>query len=199
MIRRLIGSVAVLLVLGAAPAALAFEPDKTFHQGAFVISPEFGYGQQFNLEDKRVFSDVEFVNGGVRFGWLPFAPVGPGPLHGSFEVGLEPLYQRYLEPKDAFFAGLGVTGRYHFLSLGRFVPYVEAAAFAGGTDLRVREIDSDFTFLLWAGAGASFFITDQAALYAGYRWTHLSNGATDEPNRGIEAHTGVVGVSFFFK
>lgn len=200
MMRLLTGGlVTTLLVLLAASGTLAFDPGTTFRPGAFVISPEVGYGQQFNLEDKRVFSDLELVNGGVRLGWLPFAPAGPGPLYGSFEVGVEPLYQRYLEPHDAFFAGLGVTGRYHFLSLGRFVPYLEAAAFAGGTDLRVREIDSDFTFLLWAGAGASVFITDRTALYAGYRWQHVSNGNTDQPNRGFEAHTGVVGVSFFFE
>lgn len=196
---RLAGSLVAVLALVAAPAVSAFDAGTTFQKRSFVISPEVGYGQQFNLEDSRDFADLEMVNGGVRFGWLPFAPVGPGPLHGSFEVGLEPLYQRYLEPHDAFFAGLGVTGRYHFLALGRFVPYVEAAAFAGGTDLRIREIDSDFTFLLWAGAGASIFVTDGTALYAGYRYQHVSNGNTDKPNRGFEAHTGVVGVSFFFK
>jgi opacity protein-like surface antigen len=188
-----------LALLAAAPAAHAYDAKQTFLPGSLVVSPEAGYGQQFNLEDKRVFSDVELLQFGVRFGWLPFAPAGPGPLHGSLEVGLEPLYQRYLEPDDAFFAGLGATARYHFLSLGRFVPYVEAAAFAGGTDLRVREIDSSFTFVLWAGAGASFFVTDRTAIYAGYRWTHISNGNTDEPNRGLENHTGVLGVSFFFE
>jgi len=196
---RLAGGLVALLMLLAAPATFAFDAAATFQPRSFVISPEVGYGQQVNLEDKRRFSDLEMVNGGVRFGWLPFAPVGPGPLYGSFEVGVEPLYQRYLEPHEAFFAGLGVTGRYHFLSLGRFVPYVEAAAFAGGTDLQIREIDSDFTFLLWAGAGASIFVTDWTALYAGYRYQHVSNGNTDKPNRGFEAHTGVVGVSFFFK
>lgn len=199
MMSRLIAGLAALLVLLAASGAFAFDSARTFRQGAFVVSPEVAYGNQFNLENNRDFTDLEFVSGGVRLGWLPFNPAGPGPLHGSFEVGVEPLYQRYLDPNDAFFAGLGVTGRYHFLSLGRVVPYVEAAAFAGGTDLRVREIDSDFTFLLWAGAGASFFVTDRAALYAGYRLTHVSNGNTDRPNRGFEAHTGVVGVSFFFE
>ena len=199
MIRRLTLGLAALAVLIAAPAALAFDPQQTFRQGSFVVSPEAGYGRQFNLEDKRVFSDVEFVNVGVRFGWLPFSAVGPGPLHGALEVGLEPLYQRYLGPRDAFFAGLGLTGRYHFLSLGRFVPYAEAAAFAGGTDLKIREIRSDFTFLLWVGAGASFFVTDRTALYGGYRYEHLSNGNTERPNRGFEAHTGVAGVSFFFE
>jgi lipid A 3-O-deacylase len=196
---RLPVALAVMAVLLTASVAGAFDPQQTFKQGSFVLSPEAGYGSQFNLEDKRVMSGVEFVNAGVRFGWLPFSPVGPGPLHGALELGVEPLYQRYVEPHDAFFAGLGLTGRYHFLSLGRFVPYVEAAAFAGGTDLKVKEIRSDFTFLLWVGVGASFFVTDHTALYGGYRYQHVSNGNTSDPNRGLESHTGVAGVSFFFE
>jgi lipid A 3-O-deacylase len=199
MIRRLTLGLAALAVLIAAPAALAFDPQQTFRQGSFVVSPEAGYGRQVNVEDQRVFTDVEFVNAGVRVGWLPFGPLGPGPLHGSLEVGLEPLYQRYTEPHDAFFAGLGLTGRYHFLSLGRFVPYVEAAAFAGGTDLKIQEIASDFTFLVWVGAGMAYFVTDRTALYGGYRLQHVSNGNTEVRNRGFESHTGVAGVSFFFE
>lgn len=199
MIRRLTLGLAALAVLIAAPAALAFDAQQTFRQGSFVVSPEAGYGRQFNLEDQRVYTEVEFVNAGVRVGWLPFSPLGPGPLHGSLEVGLEPLYQRYTEPHHAFFAGLGLTGRYHFLSLGRFVPYVEAAAFAGGTDLKIHEIASDFAFLLWAGAGVSYFVTDRTALYGGYRYQHVSNGNSEVRNRGFESHTGVAGVSFFFE
>jgi opacity protein-like surface antigen len=120
-------------------------------------------------------------------------------VHGSLEVGLEPLYQRYFDPVDAFFAGLGVAIRYNFLSLGRFVPYVEVAGFAGGTDLKVFEIRSTFTFLLLGGAGASIFVTDHTAVYGGYRCQHVSNGNTERTNRGLESHTGVVGVSFYFE
>ena len=199
MSRRLACILAALAMLIAISPAHAYDPDQTFVQGSIVVSPEVGYGEQFNFEDQRVFSGIEFMSIGVRFGWLPFEPVGPGPLRGSLEVGLQPLYQRYLEPRDAYFAGLGVTGRYHLLSFGRVVPYGELAAFAGGTDLRVREIDSDFTFLLWAGAGASVFVTDRTAIYAGYRWTHVSNGNTSDPNRGFESHTGVLGMSLFFE
>jgi hypothetical protein len=199
MIRRLGILLVALAGLALGPAAHAYDAKETFLKGSIVISPEAGYGNQFNLEGMRVFSNVEFFQMGVRFGWLPFAPSGPGPLFGSFEVGLEPLYQRYIEPEHAFFGGLGVTGRYHFLSLGRFVPYLEAAAFAGGTDLKVAEIDSSFTFVLWGGVGASVFVTDRTAIYAGYRWTHVSNGNTSDPNRGIDAHTGVLGMSFFFE
>jgi lipid A 3-O-deacylase len=190
---------AVLLVLLATSAALAYDPRQTFNQGSFVISPEVGYGQQVDLEGKDGFTGLEFVNAGARFGWLPFNPVGPGPLYGSFEIGLEPLYQRYFDPVDAFFAGLGATFRYHFLSLGRLVPYAELAAAAGGTDLKVKEIRSDFAFMLWGGAGVSYFLTDRTAVYGGYRYQHVSNGGIEKPNRGFESHTGVAGVSLFFE
>ena len=73
------------------------------------------------------------------------------------------------------------------------------AAGPGGTDLRVREIQSDFAFLLFGGVGAQIFLNDSMALYGGYRLVHISNGNTSRPNRGFEAHTGVGGLSFYFK
>jgi len=182
-----------------ATPTLAFDTKQTYGKGTMLLSPEVGYGNQFNLENHHVFSDVQYVNGGVRLGWLPFEPMGPGPLFGAFEVGPQVQYQQYFEPKGAFYAGVGVALRYHFLSLGRFVPYVEAAGTAGGTNLNVFEIDSTFTFVVWGGLGASFFVTDQTALYAGYRYEHISNGHTSDPNRGLEFNSGVFGVSYFFR
>jgi hypothetical protein len=188
-----------LVLLTSVPPAHAYDPNETFKQGSLVVSPEVSYGHQFNLEHKPGYTGLEFVNGGVRFGWLPFQPIGAGPVHGSFEVGLEPLYQQYIDPKRVYFAGLGLTFRYHFLSFGRLVPYAELAAFAGGTNLKITEIRSDFTFLLWGGLGASYFITDRTAIYGGYRYEHISNGNTSKPNRGLESNAGVLGVSFFFE
>jgi lipid A 3-O-deacylase len=199
VIRRLATGLAVLIVLAVASAALAFDAEQTFAKGSFLISPEAAYGHQFNFEGKRQFSDVQFANAGVRFGWLPFAPAGPGPLHGSLEVGVEALYQQYFHPDTAYFAGVGVAGRYHFLSLGRFVPYAEVAIIPGATNLKVFEIRSTFAFVLWGGVGASYFIGDRTALYAGYRWEHISNGNTSDPNRGLENNSGVFGVSFFLE
>jgi len=79
------------------------------------------------------------------------------------------------------------------------VPYFELAAFAGGTNLKVTEIRSDFTFLLWGGVGASYFVSDRTAVYTGYRYEHVSNGHTSTPNRGFESNVGVLGMSFFFE
>ena len=196
---RVLVCVAVAVIVLPASAATAYDPRQTFVEGTVVVSPEFGYGHQFDLEGKSGYTGLAFVNTGVRFGLLPFGPTGSGPLFGAFEVGLEPLYQQYLSPERVYYAGLGLTLKYHFLALDRFVPYVELAAFAGGTNLKVTEIRSDFAFLLWGGAGASYFVADRTAVYAGYRYEHVSNGNTERPNRGFESNVGVAGMSFFFE
>ena len=195
---RLAGT-ALLTVAALASPAWAFDPEQTFKKGAYVLSAEGGYGAQFNLESTRHQSDLEFFNLGARLSILPFGTSGGGPLYGAVEAGLEPFYQRYTEPKPAFWAGLAAVFRYHFLALGRVVPYAELAGAAGGTDLRVREIASDFSFLVWAGVGASVFLTDSTAVYAGYRLEHDSNGNSSRPNRGWEAHVSVIGMSYYFR
>ena len=138
--------------------------------------------------------------GGRRASILPFRPLLKGtPIYGSFETGLEPIYQRYDSPVTGYWAGLTAVARYHFLSLGIFVPYLELGVGPGSTDLKVPEINSDFAFLLFGGAGVQVFLNDSMALYGGYRLVHISNGNTSRPNRGFEAHTGVGGLSFYFK
>jgi hypothetical protein len=191
-------AVVALAVLGTGHRGEAFDADAAFLRGGHVLSIEGGYGEQFDLGNAQI-TGLDAFNVGIRLGFLPWGVIGSGPLKGAFEIGLEPFYQRFFEPEDAFFAGLGAVGRFHFLPLGRLVPYVELGAAPGATDLRVREQRTDFVFLLFGGVGASYFITDRLALYAGYRLQHVSNAGTDTPNQGINSHTGVVGLSVFFR
>ena len=188
-----------LAVVAVGTPAAAFDGGKTFHAGAYLVSVEGGGGAQFNHEEKFDATGLEMWNAGVRISAIPWGPVGPSVLRGAFEVGLEPFYQRYTVPGDAYFAGLAAVGRYHFLALGRVVPYIELFLAAGGTNLNIREIDSNFTFLVQGGAGLSVFLTDRVALYGGYRLQHVSNANTSLPNRGFESHMGVGGISYYFK
>src|SRR5713226_6256670 len=191
--------VLIALALAVTAPAQAFEPNVTFEKGTWIWSFEGGAGKQNNLEDHSVQTGFELWYAGARVSYLPWDTFGSGFFYGAFEPGLEAIYQRYTKPADKYYAGLALSGRYHFLSLGRFVPYIELLAAAGGTNLRSIEIDSDFAFWLAGGLGASFFVTDSVALYAGYRMVHVSNGHTKDPNRGFEADSGVAGVSFYFK
>jgi len=189
----------VLILATLAPPAASFDSATVFAKGTYVISAEGVYGQQVNLESVAHQSDIDFWGLGLRASILPLGPTGPGVVRGSLEVGLEPYYQHYVDPQSAFWAGLSLVLRYHLLSLGRFVPYAEVAGGAGATDLKVKEIASDFSFVVWGGVGASLFVTDHTAIYAGYRLEHNSNGNIEQPNRGFESHIGVLGVSYYFR
>ena len=79
------------------------------------------------------------------------------------------------------------------------MPDVELAGTAGGTDLRVEEQRSSFAFLLFGGAGLSYFVRNRTAIYAGYRFQHVSNAYISSPNVGINSNSGVLGVSYFFE
>jgi lipid A 3-O-deacylase len=188
----------VVALLGTVHPADAFDVDAAFPKGGYVLSLEAGYGEQFNPWNETI-TGLHAFNTGVRFGLLPWGATGSGPFKGALELGLEPFYQRFVDPETAFFAGLGAVARYHLLPLGRFVPYVELGAAPGYTDLRVKEQQTNFVFLLFGGLGASYFVSDRTALYAGYRLQHISNAGTSSPNQGINSHTGVVGVSIFFR
>lgn len=184
------------LVVGLVAPVAAFEVD--LPSGTLVVSVEGGGGAQSNIDSDTDKTGLTLWYGAARLGLLPFGTIGEGPIRGAFEIGIGPVYQQYTEPVQAYYAGLAAVLRYHFVALGRLVPYVEAAGAVGGTNLNIREIDSNFAFWLAAGAGASFFVTGRTAVYAGYRLVHVSNGNIDKPNTGFEAHTGMAGVSFYF-
>jgi opacity protein-like surface antigen len=199
MIRAALCLTLLLTLTGALPA-YAFDPDLAFQKGTWIASFEGGGGKQNDLENHGRQSNIELFYTGARISYMPWDTFARGSFfHGTFEPGLEAIYQHYTKPNGTYYAGLALSGRYHFLSLGRLVPYIELLAAAGGTNLKVMEIDSTFAFWLAGGLGASYFVTDNVALYAGYRMIHVSNGHTKDPNRGFEADTGVAGVSFYFK
>jgi hypothetical protein len=195
----LLGATTLFVSIALPAPATAFDAHTTFARGTYVLSGEGSYGEQLDREGFGELSDVKVWNVGLRASLLPFGATGPGILHGAVEVGLEPLYQRYIDPQPAFWAGLMLVARYHFLALGRFVPYVEVAGGPGGTDLNVSEIRSDFSFVVWGGAGASLFLTDRTAVYVGYRYEHNSNAGTASPNRGLDFHMVVTGVSYYVR
>jgi len=175
----------------------ALDPAVEFRKGTKIITPQFGGGEANNLENHRARAHVSFVNVTTRLSLLPWDPLGGGVWKGAVEGGLEPWFQVYLTP-SAVMEGVKGVARYHFLSASPIFPYVELSAGVVASSLNIREIRSDFAFVLEAGAGLSYFVAEHVALTVGYRFQHVSNGGIESPNRGVNSDTGVAGVSFFF-
>ncbi len=190
-------TVACVLVVPAAPV-LGYDPADEFRRGTILYTPQVGGGINNNLEGHRRITVIPQLSTAVRVSVLPLDPLGQRFWRGSLETGLEPFLQIY--PKqEATAEGLKLAFRYHFLAASPVFLYVEVLGGPAGTSLKVREVRSDFTVVLEAGAGLSYFLVEGVALTAGYRFQHISNGNTERPNRGFNSDTGLVGVSFFFR
>jgi hypothetical protein len=181
---------------GPAPAG-ASDSGEEFKRGTVVITPQIGGGSANNIENHRRNSGVSFVSVATRVGLIPWDPLSWRFLKGAVEAGLEPWVQVYVT-HSAVAEGLKAVGRYHFLSTAPIFPYVEFSTGAMGTSLNIREIRSDFAFVVESGVGLSYFVGEGIALTAGYRFQHISNGGLETPNRGFNSDTGVAGISFFF-
>jgi lipid A 3-O-deacylase len=127
-------------------------------------------------------------------------PVGDSWYHGQVSVGAEMVYIQFREPFLTHGFGFTPKIKYTFVALNRIRPYAE---FAGGpfwTDLagKIPEESSRFNFVLTAGFGVSYFLTERAALNVGYRFHHISNAGTRYPNIGLNASLPFAGFSFYF-
>lgn len=127
-------------------------------------------------------------------------PVGDSWYRGQVSLGAEVVYAQFREPFLTHGMGFTPKIKYTVVAHDRIRPYVE---FAGGpfwTDLagKIPEESSRFNFILTAGFGCSYFITQQMSLNVGYRFHHISNAGTRYPNLGLNSSLPFGGFSFYF-
>ena len=127
-------------------------------------------------------------------------PIDDSWYRGQISLGGEMVYIEFHEPMLSHGVGFTPKIKYSFVALDRIRPYAE---FAGGpfwTDLagNIPEQHSQFNFILTAGLGVSYFLTDRTALNAGYRFQHISNAHTSSPNVGLNESLPFAGCSVYF-
>jgi lipid A 3-O-deacylase len=127
-------------------------------------------------------------------------PIGDSWYRGQISLGGEMVYIQFQEPVVSHGVGFTPKIKYSFVAADRIRPYAE---FAGGpfwTDLagNIPEQHSQFNFILTAGLGVSYFLTDRAAINVGYRFQHISNAHTNSPNVGLNSSLPFAGFSFYF-
>lgn len=198
------GTLLFAMVGGALPALAAQPDDATparFGDRELSVSLTSGYGIGLQLRDSAAdedVTDVRYVPLSLEWSIGLFEPLGGDSwLRGSLDGTVEVSLVFNTEP------GFGVGGavvpgfRYHFLALGRLVPYIEAGAGFGGIDWNLESQADGYIFFLHAGVGARVLLGESWALVGGWRYQHLSNAYTHRPNRGIDASVWNVGFTRF--
>ncbi len=134
-----------------------------------------------------------------RIGQVLTDELGSGLVAGNVELLIEPIAAHYSQPFSASALGGSLVIKYNFLSFGRWMPFWGGGAGVLWTDLapRIPEQSTKFNFILQAGPGVSYFVSENWAITAGFRFHHISNAGLGERNVGLNAWLFTLGFSFF--
>ena len=117
---------------------------------------------------------------------------------GYTEFVLEPFASYVSSPNKNAEFGLVLLSKFAYPLTPRIHPYI----FAGGGIMYItqhlHEQATQYNFTPQMGGGVSFFIKDDIAINADWRWRHFSNAHLKNPNDGVNAKMIFVGVSKFF-
>lgn len=117
----------------------------------------------------------------------------------DLELLIEPFANFIARPSANAEIGCSFPLRYSVKLASWIAPYVEFGLGFIYTTQHVHEQGSQFNFTTQLGIGTKFFLSDHYALSAGYRFRHMSNAGLDSPNRGVDFHFGVIGLTYIFK
>lgn len=190
-----------------------------FAKGTTLWGANAGFGFTFDLPSTHPGApdrtNMDFLFFFPHFKYNLTGPIGDsfyrGALYWVVEAGAAVTFQdsdrlfadgvrRTVDQAPKFQLGfVPIQGEYKFLSPARrWAPYVQVGAGFSWGDFNdgAVEISTKFEFILNAGAGVEFFLSENRSVALGYRLWHLSNSNIERPNIGLNAHVFTVGFSF---
>ncbi len=188
--------VGALLVI-AAPALASAE--ERFRFGTKDVTVAGGYSFSHSTVGGSEVEDVDGFQLLPHFGYFLTDEHGPGWVRGNFELLAEPtLVHLSAKSESATAAGLSAVGRWVFATDWVVRPYLEVALGILGGQLEFRQTNCDVNYVFSGGPGLLWFLSDQVAVTAGYRFQHISNAGSCEKNLGLNSSLFSVGISYFF-
>lgn len=117
---------------------------------------------------------------------------------GLLTAYFEPQFNPVIHPGNDLEFGLGVGLQYQYPVATFLSLYANASTGPHYVTVDTTDQADGFIFANYVGAGGYFFLNKNTAVNAGYKFRHMSNARTREPNGGLDSHFGVIGVSFFY-
>jgi opacity protein-like surface antigen len=116
----------------------------------------------------------------------------------DLELLIEPFANFIARPSANVEIGCSFPFRYSVKIAPWMAPYVEIGLGFIYTTQHVHEQDTQYNFTTQLGIGTKFFLSDYYSLTAGYRFRHMSNAGLASPNRGVDSHFGLIGLTYIF-
>ena len=136
----------------------------------------------------------------IRVGLNVSSLAGLRGYRSGLQLALEPFYNTIHGNNKGFETGCGFGARYFHKLTGATNLFLEAtvAPMYLGIDSR-EQGRAGFNFLDQIGLGVQHRLSDQYALFSGYRLRHISHaGIVDRPNSGINSGAFIAGISYSF-
>jgi lipid A 3-O-deacylase len=135
----------------------------------------------------------------VRAGFFLSGELGEGNWYqGRHEVLLELPYSLAINYGGRSMVGVSLLGHWRFTSLEKIVPYVLAGGGPLFVDLGLPTMGSRLCFTYQGGTGLQYLLDKNTALNLEYRYHHISNAGTANPNEPINSNKVLIGASFFY-
>jgi lipid A 3-O-deacylase len=176
----------------AAPVAA-----ETVEKATYELTLLGGYGiTHRGFGDTR--TQVQTVDAIGRFGWFLSDEVGKGSWYqGRHEQLVELPLHLVVDPRTRIMTGGYLLGSWKFTSIEKVYPYI----FAGGgvlyNDLGLSTQGTRINFSYQAGTGLQYLIAPDMAITMEYRYHHVSNAGTAEPNEPLNSSKVLFGISVF--
>jgi opacity protein-like surface antigen len=156
-----------------------------------------GYGtSHIGFGDTR--HQVQTCDAILRAGFFLSDEVGKGSWYqGRHEVLLELPYHLAVNKNGRSMVGGYMLGHWRFTALTTMVPYVLAGGGPLFVDLGLPTMGTKFCFSYQGGTGLQYFIDKNVALNGEYRYHHISNAGTANPNEPINSSKILFGISFY--
>ena len=185
----------VLVILFRALPVSADNPVSTAKGEYGVLA---GYGtSHVGMGETR--HQVQTLDAIIRAGFFLSDDVGKGSWYqGRHEVLLELPYHLAIDQGGRSMVGGYMLGHWRFTSFDDIVPYVLAGGGLLYVDLGLPTMGSKLCFSYQGGTGLQYFIDKKTALSLEYRYHHISNAGTAEPNEPLNSSKILMGISVYY-
>ncbi|HEY3309905.1 MAG TPA: acyloxyacyl hydrolase [Desulfuromonadaceae bacterium] len=196
-IKKTVYALVTLISLVLSRPALAQEPT-AFSSAKREFTFLSGYGTShrgFGKTETQV-QTLDFIG---RYGYFLTEEIGDGWYRGRFEHLLELPLHLVVDPRTRIMTGGYLLASWKFSGLKEklLYPYI----FGGGgilyVDLGLPSMGSRLDFSYQGGTGLQYFVRQDLAVLAEYRYHHISNAGTATPNEPLNSSKFLLGISFY--
>ena len=173
------------------PVDEAQAKDKRPNSWAFLV----GYGQSHPGWGKTT-QRVKTIDLIPRYNYVVFDQIGSGWYKGFHSVLFEAPVSLILDPEKSAMIGINFLACYTFTGNEQWQPYI----FGGGGPVYIfadipgmgANLNGNYQF----GIGLEYLLNKQNHLLFEFRYHHISNAGTSDPNEPLNSSKFIIGIKF---